>query len=71
MIVNWDCIHQNTFQHLKAKLQAKGFPHENKQLQWTIPCERMIMQAWVATKDLVEITSLQAHKVAIKEKTFD
>jgi hypothetical protein len=33
MIVNWDCIHQNTFQHLKAKLQAKGFPHENKQLQ--------------------------------------
>jgi len=29
------------------------------------------MQAWVATKDLVEIASLQAHKVAIKEKTFD
>jgi hypothetical protein len=31
----------------------------------------MIMQAWVATKGLVEIPSLQAHKVAIEEKTFD
>jgi hypothetical protein len=31
----------------------------------------MIMQAWVATKDLVEIPSLQVHKVAIEEKTFD
>jgi hypothetical protein len=29
------------------------------------------MQAWVATKDLVETPSLQAHKVVIEEKTFD
>jgi hypothetical protein len=31
----------------------------------------MIMQSWVVTKDLVEIPSLQAHKVAIEEQTFD